>query len=72
MRYSKQERKDWGRHVAKGAFAYYSDQALHSSASYQGRLDFATALHIAECALRAVDEYGILSDEVPVAQWIEH
>ena len=23
-------------------------------------------------ALRAVDEYGIISDEVPVAQWIEH
>ncbi len=22
-------------------------------------------------ALRAVDEYGIISDEVPVAQWIE-
>ncbi len=21
---------------------------------------------------RAVDEYGIISDEVPVAQWIEH
>jgi hypothetical protein len=22
--------------------------------------------------LRAVDQYGIISDEVPVAQWIEH
>ena len=23
-------------------------------------------------SLSAVDEYGIISDEVPVAQWIEH
>jgi hypothetical protein len=27
---------------------------------------------VATFALSAVDEYGIIFDEVPVAQWIEH